>query len=44
MLALKKSRPCEEAQEVISYVEDIMSGKQVEEPKVQYHIIYIKKC
>jgi len=38
MLTLKKSRPCEEAQEVISYVEDIMSGKQVEEPKVQYHI------
>lgn len=38
MFVLKKSRPCEEALCVISYVEDIMAGKKVDQPELEYHI------
>ena len=38
MFAFKKDNLCDEAQCIISYVEDLVSGKEVEEPKVEYHI------
>ena len=38
MFILKKSRPCHEAECIISYVQDIIAGKKPEEPCVDYPI------
>lgn len=38
MFVLKKSRPCQEAECIISHVENIISGKETIEPEVDYPI------
>lgn len=38
MFVLSKSRPCHEALSIMSYVEDVVAGKNVSEPDVRYGI------
>ena len=38
MFVLKKSRPCHEAKCIISYVEAVTAGKDIDEPSVDYPI------
>lgn len=38
MFILKKSRPCHEAECIISHIEDVVSGKMTVEPDVEYPI------
>lgn len=38
MFVLRKSRPCHEALNIMSYVEDVVAGKNVDEPDVSYGI------
>ena len=38
MFVRKKSRPCHEAECIIGYVNDVVSGRRTEEPKVDYPI------